>query len=175
LLVEALVRRMGETPEQRLRWVVDFTGLDLDSRKMGEIEAKGDDLRMIAAFSAPHGVLRTMKTAPVPLGVLKNYQHRIEQGLREVLGTDARWALSGRPVLERREGGFRLVVDGQGDEMAGILSAVAQLVVEVGEHLRTCADPKCGRPFVAVKRQAYCSVQHSQRVRNQKRIERERI
>ncbi|MDO8475060.1 MAG: hypothetical protein Q7W02_02495 [Candidatus Rokubacteria bacterium] len=171
-LVAAVQRRVGETPEQRLRWIMDFLRLDLDLLTSGEVEAKGDDLRMIAAHSLPRGVGLKTTVSPMAAGVLRRYRDQIHEGLRSVLGKDCQWPLSGRPVLERRAGGFRIVVDG--DEMVGILSGIAQLIVEAGDRLRACQDPACGTPFVATKRQAYCTTKHSQRVRNQKRIQKEK-
>jgi hypothetical protein len=162
-------RRVGETPEQRLRWIVILAQRDLDDLTPGEIEALGDDLRMAAIFSLPRGVGLNTTTAAMPPGVLQRYQDDIDRGLRAVLGKDSRWPLSGRPVLERRAGGFRIAVEG--DEKTGILSGVAQLVVEAGDRLRACQDPACGAAFVATRRQNYCSIKHSQRVRNQKRIQ----
>jgi hypothetical protein len=70
------------------------------------------------------------------------------------LGNDDHWPLSGRPALKRREQ-FWIVVEG--DEMAGILYGIAQLIASVGARLSTCLQPDCGAP-VAIKRQAYCHI-----------------
>lgn len=172
-VLAAMQRRVGETPAQRLRWIVDdFLRLDLAVLTPGELEAKGDDLRMAAVYSLPSGGGLNTTTAPMPAGVLRRYQAEIDQGLRDVLGKDCQWLLSGRPVLQRRENGFRIVVDG--DEKAGILGGIAALVVAEGDRLRTCKDRKCGLPFVAIKRQEYCTIKHSQRERNRIRLDKEK-
>jgi hypothetical protein len=173
-LLAALLRRVGETPEQRLRWIVDdFLRCDLSLLRPGEFAAKGDDLRAAAVYSLPSGRGLTTTTSPMAPGVLRRFQHDISTGLSDLLGKDGRWALSGRPTLQRREGGFRIEIDGDG-EKAGILGGIAALVVAAGDRLRTCKDRKCGLPFVAIKRQEYCKLQHSQRERNRIRLDRER-
>jgi hypothetical protein len=169
----ALLRRVGETPAQRLRWIVnDFLRLDLALLTPGELAPKGDDLRAAALFSLPSGVVLHTKLSPMPPGVLRRYQVEIDQGLRAVLGTDGEWPLSGRPVLQRQEAGFRIVV--AGDEKAGILGGIAALVAVEVDRLKTCKDRKCGAPFIAIKRQEYCTIKHSQRERNRIRLDRER-
>jgi hypothetical protein len=60
-----ILRRVGETPEQRLRWVVDFTRRDLDLLHPGELEALGWDLRLIAAHSQPRGGSLTTTMTPL--------------------------------------------------------------------------------------------------------------
>ena len=165
------VRRIGETAEQRLHWLLDFLRLDLALLTPGELEAKGDDLRAIAMHEL-RGVLLKTTSAPMPPGQLRSYQEQIDRGLRDLLGKECRWRLPGWSVLERDAQGVRIVQEGA-DERTGILSGVAQLVLAVGGHLRACADPTCGRPFVATKRQAYCSTKHSQRIRNRKRLDKQ--
>jgi hypothetical protein len=171
-VLASMLRRVGETAEKRLRWVVEFTRRDLGDLTPGEVEALGDDLRMAAVRSQPRGMGLNTKLSPMPPGVLRRYQVGIDEGLRALLGKDCQWLLSGRAVLQQRANGFRIAIDG--DEKAGILGGIAQLVVEAGERLRACQDPQCGRPFVATKRQVYCITKHSMRVRNAKRIEKER-
>lgn len=102
------------------------------------------------------------------LGTLRDYQQQIDRGLRALLGKDAEWSFPGRPCLQRRDG-FRMVIEG--DEAAGILGGIASLILETGDRLRACDDPACGAPFVATRRQRYCRTSHSQRVRNQARME----
>jgi hypothetical protein len=57
-------------------------------------------------------------------------------------------------------------------EQAGIVGAVAQLLLDAGDHLWGCTE--CHRPFVATRQQAYCSPKCSQRVRNRNRPKRPR-
>jgi len=56
----------------------------------------------------------------------------------------------------------------EGDERAGIIGALAQLIQAAGEHLRACVE--CGLPFVAVKRQEYCWSSCAWRTRNKRRL-----
>ena len=53
--IAAMRRRLGETPEQQLEWVVNFAAKDFDALRSEELVALGYDLLMIAAFSLPRG------------------------------------------------------------------------------------------------------------------------
>jgi hypothetical protein len=57
-----------------------------------------------------------------------------------------------------------------GEEKDAILGGVVNLLFQAGEHLRACVE--CHRPFVARKRQIYCSPQCSQRVRDRRKRQR---
>jgi hypothetical protein len=46
--------------------------------------------------------------------------------------------------------------------------AVAAVLEEFGSHIKRCQAPHCGRLFLRIRRQAYCSVECSQRVRSRR-------
>ncbi len=58
---------------------------------------------------------------------------------------------------------------GPTDEQAAIIGAVVWLIKESGNQLRACAE--CGKSFVGVKRQEYCSPACSQVLRNRRKQE----
>jgi len=78
------------------------------------------------------------------------------------------WKLPARDGLLWRVGSdepFRFM--GEGPEIDGILWGVINLLLEAGTHLQAC--PVCSEPFVARKRQAYCSTACAQRERDERK------
>src|SRR5262245_26943841 len=160
--VQAMRRRVGETPAQRLSWLVQFSRRDLSIARPEELTAAGHDLRMIAVHSLPGGSGLNTSLQSMPPQTVVAYQEEIRAGLRRLLNpNDGVWTLHElQPVLYMTSGprspkrsyfGIRF----EGDERAGILGAMAQVIQAAGEHLRACRQ--CGLPFVAAKRQEYCS------------------
>jgi hypothetical protein len=164
--------------------VLDFAHRDLEILRPEERVALGYDLRSIAVSMLPlgaggHGGLTIAPPGAMPDDALRGYQRAIADGLRTLLGRHPEpWPIPAQPALALRPMGstrradnkgprFRVIF--QGDERAGILGAVAQLVIEEGDLLRSCRE--CGRPFVRVRRQEYCSVACSQRTRNRRMTE----
>jgi hypothetical protein len=165
--------RIGETPAQRLGWVLEFLRKDLTRLLPGERAALGWDLRVIAIFSlrmgaGARGGLRS-SLQPMSDEALARYQEEIREGLRGLLSPDATtWRLPAEPALSRkpRSSGFEYLF--LGDERAGVLGGIANLVLEAGDRLRACRE--CGNPFVAKEnRQHYCTPACSQRARNRRR------
>jgi hypothetical protein len=97
------------------------------------------------------------------------YQREVREGLRGLLSPDmTAWRLPAEPALSRkaRSPGFEYLF--LGDERAGVLGGIANLVLEAGDRLRACRQ--CGGPFVAKEnRQYYCTPTCSQRARNRRR------
>jgi hypothetical protein len=165
--------RIGETPAQRLEWVLGFLKRDLTRLLPGEQAALGWGLRVIAIFSlrmgaGARGGLRT-SLRPMSDEALAAYQREVREGLRGLLSPDMTpWRLPAEPALARkpRSSGFEYLF--LGDERAGVLGGIANLVLEAGDRLRACRQ--CGDPFVAKEnRQHYCTPACSQRARNQRR------
>lgn len=178
----AMLRRMGETPEQRLRWVVDFARRDLDTLRPEERTALGHDLRWIAYWSLPDAVgVRTSLSdprEPLPDRRLREYQRQIAEGLRGLLaegGHHRPWKLPSRPVLARAgDQAFGFVLVFEGEERADIIGGVANLILlQAGKRLHACLY--CKAPFVSKEnRQRYCTPTCSQRMRNRRRKPRPR-
>jgi len=183
-MTSAMRRRMGETSAARLRWVLDFAYRDLDILRREERVALAYDLLTLAAHTLPlgaggHGGPSTAATTMSDES-LRGYQREIAEGLRGML--DLRnlkaWPIPAQPALALRPMGssnpedsrgprFRVIFEG--DERAGIIGGVAHLVIEAGDLLRSCRE--CGRPFVRVRRQEYCSATCSQKTRNRRMAE----
>jgi hypothetical protein len=178
-------QRIGRTPEQRLRWLLKFLEEDLDLLRPEERIAKGYDLRALMDLSfglrtaakkpSRPGEAMLGNSAPMPDAELRAFQAEIAQGIRGLLQNPPQgWHLTtpqlsvwpASPGVKR--GGFGL--RWYGEEKDAILGGVVNLLLQAGEHLRACVE--CHRPFVARKRQIYCSAPCSQRVRDRRKRQR---
>jgi len=165
-------KRMEVPPPQRMRWVLDFIAKDLALLHAGEREALGYDLRGLAAASLPKSNEWRFFTDPMPDNELRDYQKTIRDGLAGLLADEPRaWTFDATPRLvvvdQRRRNRRRFAVQFGGPEAASVIGGVAWLVSELGERLRRCAE--CGAPFVAERKEEYCTASHAQRARNKRR------
>jgi hypothetical protein len=157
-------------PEHRLRWVLDFVKQNLDELRPDQRVSLGYDLRLAALNYLPGGLVGTMES--IPDDTLRDYQRNIREGLRGLLSKHpTSWSLPATPRLEWNprvaHTGQRFRIGFEGGEEAGIITGVAHLVLELGERLRGCSE--CGDPYVAVKRQSYCSHACSLKARYRRR------
>jgi hypothetical protein len=96
----------------------------------------------------------------------------VARGIRAIAGGQS-WTLpaTGTAVLVlRREKGSReqhIDRDVTGDDTQAVFAGIEALLLREGSRLRACAE--CGTPFVARKRQAYCSSKCSQRTRTRRK------
>ena len=186
--LEAARKRLGEDPEDQLRWVVnDFARKDLRTIFPGEREAAGYALRVI-----PSPMVTRTKLKPLPDDVVLRVQRQVLRGLKALLteersfvaqlgAPDAGWKFPTRsrrlvrmndpndPTRKRVR--IRWVSDAK-SELESIMAAIGELVVTAGSQLRCC--PVCAAPFVARKRQAYCSPRCSQQTRDGRKTARRR-
>jgi hypothetical protein len=163
--------RVGRTAHEQLRWVVDhFAGRDLSTARPEELIAVGYDLRVLGV----RGWQGERDVGPMSETDVRARQREIAEGLRSYL-TAGSWKGLPAPkavfLLRGATGRGQRVW--HGDERQMIVNAVAELLVQAGDRLRFCAESNCGRPFFAVKRQAYCSVRCSQKTRDRRKRARE--
>jgi hypothetical protein len=169
------VERMGQNDEDRLRWVLEFAKKDMDKLRPGERIALGYDLRQLLPIG---WAVKREQGTPVPEPALRRIHGILAGSLRTLLADDrdmshpdAGWILpTGRDRVIRvsRKGSKQAIftLTSEGDDETTIVRGIADLVVRAGRRLRLCARAACGQPFVATRRQEYCSNSCSQRVRN---------
>jgi hypothetical protein len=181
----------GLTEAGRLRWILEFTRMDLQAMPTEAVKAIGDDLRHAAAPWYSH----VQESAPMPADQVQALQEEIRRGIHAVLsdsidflefmrisrgdrGPKAGWALpvAARhlvPVRIGRQNQAKLLCVSQGEnEWAEILDGVGGLLSKLYDQLRTCSV--CGTLFVRQYRQEYCTVRCSNKVRNRRRLDRNR-
>jgi hypothetical protein len=174
--LQAAAKRMGATPADRLRWILDFMTKDLDALQPEERIRLGYDLRGLVLLALPPDFRGKMLAKPMSDADVRRHQAAIAEGIRGLVGTPPRpWPLAAAPQLvvagERltKTGGARrrFAVRLGGDETASILGGVAHDIVALGEGLRACLE--CGEPFVGARKEDYCDPLHSIRARNKRR------
>jgi len=175
-LIEALqqVRQLaaelgGQGP---LRWVSRFLGEDLSKLTTEECKIRGFVLQMF-----PLGEPAEVAVGAIPIlgrPELKKVQDELRDGLQAFVEGDG-WGW-GPPVqritLIRPRDGTGPVTRSWMIEAGGrlrILWAVGEHVRRYGQRLRICQDSHCRTPFLAHKRQKYCTPKCSQRVREVRR------
>jgi hypothetical protein len=176
--------RVGGTSRERLRWLLDFA-----SRKITETsEGQRLDLAWeIVAFISEREVV------PLPGGKksdvrIVSYPKLREQSIESrdafigtVPGCYLPIALRLKRLFEHGECDYTinhsvtytLVRSGlgfvtqrcQATLKTRFMLQAFDLLAQMGERVRRCADPKCGRLFLATKRKQFCSPRCSQRVR----------
>lgn len=172
--------RLGSTPSDVLAWVLNFSHTNLATLRQGEREALGEDLQMLPIVVAPPPGLSfnfwEIPRRPLPEEAVTQIQRDLVSGF-SALADGGTWEVPGQKCLKiwrsSRERAaltrFTATWDTSGVEREVILAVVGRLLLDHGEKVRWC--PECHRPFVATRRQAYCSTRCSQRVRNQHRKE----
>ena len=167
--------------EERLRRVLQFAESDLDRL---EANQHGDlvwELRALGALGASQTLVEPERRGLFDIqGTpdLATLQREIFDGIREVLRVPhgGLWEIP-RPRTPSLESfydpdakRYHFRKRWEGEERDGIIEGVWNLLIAGSDRLRTCAD--CSKPFVARKRQEYCSLECSQRIRNRRKKER---
>lgn len=175
-----MLRRVGRTAREQLRWVIAFAERDLGVLRDGERIALMLDLVWL-----PGRVMQSGPTAPpgpgpdLPLSRGKPVPTSLDEAHREVGAAlhayfEPEGLLIPSPEVRLRPdpaSGQAQAVYSQGPSVvAGIVLAVATLISRVGPAFRKC--PTCARPFVRSdvqnNRQAFCSPACSMRMRRQR-------
>ncbi len=173
-------RRMGESPQERLRCLLGFLGRDLSALREGEWLELDDDLKAFAT-----GLLSGELHGPeerwwvdwnpfAPLGRrrIQRIQNGLTTGLKMLLET-GKWnppkvaaPVSLQRIRERKTGRTRIVKHYKTNLLDSIVVQAIDLKEWGGDQIRACQE--CHRPFLAVKRQIYCSRRCSQRTRDRR-------
>jgi hypothetical protein len=165
--------RIGETPEQQLRWVVDFIKKDFGRLRPEEIAALGWDLRELYLW----GSVTLQPKGPMPADEVRAVQQTLKEGIEKLIRQDGGvWYISGapfgifrrNPTTDRRA---KLVFQHKAlEEKASIVVGVVDLIRRAGDRLHAC--DVCGQPLVVNKRRVHCSESCAQKARNERRVPR---
>jgi len=182
-----MLRMAARKTDEQLTEVLRFLDEDIDATNAAAWSGglKGLGLRPLANESGRLKVQWQIISSydPFDVATLKRLQANLRAGVRALVAPAPGDAWHGVWPLPRPEGLFMLRDPKSGtcvwqythkdkakSEEGGvsmILLAVAQLVAEHADRVRACKY--CGRIFVAVKRQEYCTPGHAQRARNEKK------
>jgi len=165
---EEAERRVGATPEQRLRWLVEFAQEDLASLSRGRALDLDDEILAFTRAGLPGD------QGGLALG--GNYLNREADFVRQL---QQRWRDNLTALLDRGEFSYTATANyilgrtSDGSIEAGISAdtepaffiAVFRLLAHEGVRVRRCDAKGCGRIFVGPPRQLFCGSRCSQRVR----------
>jgi hypothetical protein len=168
--------RVGAEPEARLRWLLDFGNLDSAALSAPQHAAVIQEARAFVVLQQLDPALRrTMRSWPEPTDATPNVLTEAE------VWSVQRWLKQGLELLRRSEKwNFKPRVEYELDAHGGLfwarMTASSRLEQFKALAYDTFRDarfkfrrcPECKRPFVPVRRQAYCSARCSQAVRTRK-------
>src|SRR6266851_159018 len=168
--------RVGIEPEARLRWLLDFGNLAPDALTAEQRTVVVQEARTFVFLQEIDPALRELMRSWPPLidetpGVLTNIevwsaQRWLNRGLG-LLRRGEKWNFAPRVNYELDVYKALLWVRLTGKSRRERFKAMAYDVLrEARLRFRLC--PECRRPFVPVRRQAYCSAHCSQAVRTRK-------
>jgi hypothetical protein len=179
LYIRAALDAASRPPEKQLAFVLQFLGKSVDAMTHDERTVWSSRLRMLTfgPLASESGRLRLrFHGGPPPRAAseetLKIVQTTIRRGLKAVLapGSDGTWPLpdlrGGAMIRDADTGIYLWQWHPDGEEWPMILGT-ARLVAEHGERVRVCK--RCGAWFVAVKRQEFCTPEHAQQARDEKK------
>jgi hypothetical protein len=169
--------RVGRTPEERLRWLLKFgnlepVSLNADGRAVAVQEARA----FLMVEEVDPEVRALLRIGPPPIDETPNVltqdevwaaQRWLKEGL-ERLCRKRGWnfAASTRYELDLYRGVMLWVRLKSKSRLEQFKSLALNVLREARFWFRLC--PECQRPFVPVRRQAYCSSGCSQAVRTRK-------
>lgn len=165
--------RVGNTPMERLQWLLDFMRRDLDGLGKGDLLNLHDDFH---AFTFRSGV-RTSWGDPYKEGFTLEQRKKVQEEIQSIIGAvvsgqTCNYELPAQRIIGRRRKDGRVVVILKGGDLhTQVLSMMEEILKAEGHRLKVCPESQCQRVFAAVKRQAYCSVHCSQSARTRRYFE----
>jgi hypothetical protein len=177
--LERARQRLG-SDKDKLEWFLNFAEMDLKRLSPTELELLGYTIWAAAGWVIQKGqrptetIIESVTIKEDVLPSLVAYQCEINKALQALFSDAGIWKCPGeyRIVVYRRspkgakEANFEVgytIASNLGTAMRGFLLALQK----AGRYLRSCS--RCGKVFVATKRQEYCSANCSQIVRNEKK------
>src|SRR2546425_200099 len=144
-----MARGQGSPVRDKAEWLLRFAVMSLATPR---------DFRRLRPEA--HRWLDPDGARPLELGELRDVQAHLQRGLK-ALRRRQPWE---HPVQSRHvllsgakglHGPLSPRVETQGPSDRYVINAM-DVLTEVGDRLRTCKRPGCGRAFIAVKRQEHC-------------------
>jgi hypothetical protein len=167
--------QVGVEPEARLRWLLDFGNLDSASLSAEQRAAVIQEARAFVILQqldpAIRGRMRSWSPADAAPDVLSDaevwsVQRWLKQGL-DLLRRNQKWSFRPRVTYELDAHGGLFWTRMRSSPHREQFKALAyDAFRDARFKFRLC--PECKRPFVPVRRQAYCSARCSQAVRTRK-------
>jgi hypothetical protein len=161
------------SPKATVRWFLEFAETDL--KGLSPTGRALQSYKLLAAAGASKEGWPTQKSVtPMDLKMLLSIQREMNQALTVLFSDTAYWSLPGSKAVEltrtsdkgAKETTFEIATR-TFSTRAFALHGFFYALFKGGKFLRACA--RCTKPFVATKRQEYCSSNCSQITRNEKK------
>ena len=190
---EALLaqERVGIRPEEAVSWLLEFANLDLDNISAGfkymlwlDIKAFcvpllnrtedgyniEDRVRMEVDQYPPFTDLTDSEKQEDSFKIVTEIQIALRERLDSLFAANATSGIAEFPELTAsfvlyRHRDNRIEKNVQSTVTDLFFLRTIELLLSMAERIRNCGNSSCQRPFVANKRQAYCSRKCSQQVR----------
>lgn len=183
-------RLVGDEAGAHLAWLVGFARADATRWHPSAIAAHGDALQVFAGQVGMPSNFRGGIDLPAPLDehTVRDLQAALAELVQEAVTAKtgaAYWpqtSSASDPLCYQgvETALVRMTPEGEkpaswGKKFRGplrplVLARAQDLIVRVGSHLVACGF--CKAPFIAVKRQEYCSLGHAQKQRNLRKAKR---
>jgi hypothetical protein len=165
--------RVGEQPEARLRWLVDFAQEDMSALTRGRAVDLFEEIKAFVFAGLPSDVGDRVighhfGEDEDERDFVRNLHGRWRAALQQLLDEGMFvYEATARYVLGRDPDGameFGMTADTE----PGFFIAVFRLLSEQGGRLRRCSAQGCSRIFVGPERQTFCGARCAQRVRTRR-------
>jgi hypothetical protein len=176
-------RDIGDTASARLAWVVRFVRENPATWHSATRTANGDRLVAFGKRGFPESLIGGVDLPP-PLSApdIDAIHHEIGTFLRAIVtcapGQVVSWSIEGstaglvRSTAVGAKPAIFASAFGHKDARTAIMQHVRDLVLQAGERLLAC--PQCRAPFIAIRKQIFCTPECAQRARNARKPPRPR-
>lgn len=173
--LKAATRTIGDTNADRLAWLVNFIAEDPKTWHSATRAERGDCLVALGTGGYLSSLVGEIELpSPLAPAVIGTLHREMREKVRSLVGGD-QWVHfpTGDAYLARftdvgESPAQYLLSYGHTTPRAAIFHAAKDLILGSGGD-RLLACPKCGTPFVRVRRQVFCSRECAQDVRNERK------
>lgn len=165
---------VGATPASRLKWLVEFAQQDPATWQSSTRAAHGNSILALTGFYMPaflHGGVTL--PAPIPAEDIDEVHRELSQMLRAIVNGRAGETVFlpnevvRTGIMRATERSKKPAIWASVHQYAsplGVLHVLKDLILTAGERLVACK--RCGTPFIAIKKQEFCTLDCSQAERN---------
>jgi len=180
---EIAERRVGATPQSRLKWLLEFSREDLALLSSGERGLRGECLRLLPRARLSHDKKLSKTTSwahdagSMDDDVLVELQEWTK-GAFDTISAERRkpldvplpksvslWRTSD---ITAKKASFQYIKEfDHNDERPAIKDSIADVILDGGDYLRFCLE--CKKPFLAHRKKQYDTMSCSQKARDRRR------
>lgn len=190
--LELSLKRIGNTPVQRLKWLLDFANTDLDMLYEEQRHALAYETSALSLVCTSENLVSNFRFGhineelpqiplkQIPDTLLRDVHADLNTGLKQLFSDNpdsggvwelplpTRMSLTRQSPLDAKRSRISLRFQFRDDDTKrAVLYSFADTIRDAESLLRACAE--CHKPFIPVRRQEYCSTKCSQKARDGRR------